>query len=106
MCGFAHSMLVTAPLSVTGLFASNSAANEWCAETGWAAASRPAARIPGSRRFIETSVRAPLYTRALPTRKEFRGYYTAQEAVMRIGAVIVAGVLLSGSVAGQGRVSR
>ena len=34
MCGFSHSTFVTAPFSVTGLFASNSAAKEWCAETG------------------------------------------------------------------------
>ena len=31
MCGFIHSSFVTAPVSVTGLFASNSAANEWWA---------------------------------------------------------------------------
>ena len=33
MCGLPHSIFVTAPTSVTGLFASNSAANEWCADT-------------------------------------------------------------------------
>src|SRR3954467_1575426 len=34
MCGLPHSILVTAPVSVTGLLASKSAANEWCAASG------------------------------------------------------------------------
>src|SRR6516162_1571325 len=38
MCGFPHSIFVTAPVSVTGLFASNSAENEWCADNAGAAA--------------------------------------------------------------------
>ena len=39
-CGFPHSSFVTAPVSVTGLFISNSAAKEWWAWTGSAAAQR------------------------------------------------------------------
>src|SRR5213593_3115997 len=48
MCGFAHSTFVTAPFSVMGLFASNSAAKEWCVDTGCAmAATRPAPIMKG-----------------------------------------------------------
>src|SRR6267154_2057707 len=43
MWGFCHSTLVTVPVNVTGLLASNSAAKEWCASTGTAARSRPKA---------------------------------------------------------------
>src|SRR5437762_647627 len=43
MWGFCHSTLVTVPVNVTGLLASNSAAKEWCASTGTAARSRPRA---------------------------------------------------------------
>ena len=31
-CGLTHSIFVTVPFIVTGLFASNSAANAWCAD--------------------------------------------------------------------------
>src|SRR6185503_143624 len=37
-CGLIHSIFVTTPRSLTGFFASNSAANEWGAITGTAAA--------------------------------------------------------------------
>src|SRR5215470_960671 len=39
MCGFVHSTFVTLPVSVIGFDASYSAANEWCARAGSAAAS-------------------------------------------------------------------
>src|SRR6267378_138298 len=42
-CGLLHSILTTVPFILTGLFASNSAANEWCAVTGAAAATSSAA---------------------------------------------------------------
>src|SRR6202011_2396931 len=34
MCGFMNSILVTVPVSVTGLLSSNSTLNPWCATTG------------------------------------------------------------------------
>src|SRR5262245_22792397 len=37
-CGLTHSILVTVPFMLTGLFASNSAANAWCAVSDAAAA--------------------------------------------------------------------
>src|SRR5882724_9506020 len=37
MCGLVHSTCVTAPVNSTGLLASNSAANEWCADMEGAA---------------------------------------------------------------------
>jgi len=41
MCGFIHSTLVTEPVSLIGLAASNSAAKEWCAIAGTDASSNP-----------------------------------------------------------------
>src|SRR5437868_4677971 len=38
-CGLIHSILVTVPRSLSGVFESNSAAKEWCARIGTAAAS-------------------------------------------------------------------
>src|SRR5258708_13205902 len=53
MCGFIQSSLVTVPFKLTALLASNSAANEWCANTGSAAPSKPkAARSIPSFTFI------------------------------------------------------
>src|SRR5438874_11097317 len=39
-CGLVHSIFVTVPSNLTGLFASNSAANAWCAGSGAAATDR------------------------------------------------------------------
>src|SRR5215510_5281266 len=52
MCGFAHSTFVTVPLNSMGLVLSYSAANEWCAMTGTAAASKPTITRPSTPRFI------------------------------------------------------
>src|SRR5215510_1376029 len=64
MCGFAHSTLVTAPFSVTGLLASNSAANEWCVKTG---STKARARRPApitTRLMLINAPPALLYTEA------------------------------------------
>ena len=81
MCGFAHSMLVTAPFSVTGLLASNSAAKEWWAEIGRTTASTNAALMPIKRcvRFVQVEpviVALPvgsLVHPGRPTRKMIEG---------------------------------
>src|SRR5262245_45135734 len=62
-CGLLHSILMTVPLIVTGLFASNSAANEWCARIGTAAATNSAAMTENS--FIRTGSLLPGLLRRL-----------------------------------------
>src|SRR3954466_7083695 len=59
MCGLPHSIRVTAPVSVTGLLTSNSAANEWWAATGAAAATARTAPRTSWLVFMRT-----FYTRA------------------------------------------
>src|SRR5262249_25838810 len=44
-CGLVHSIFVTVPVKWTGFFASNSAANAWCARSGAAVAARHAPTI-------------------------------------------------------------
>src|SRR5436190_6930508 len=56
MCGFTHSVLTTLPFNVTGLFASNSAANEWCAMTGTAVATSSAAPTITTNKFLCTGL--------------------------------------------------
>src|SRR3982751_5656007 len=68
MCGFAHSSLVTAPCSVTGLSASNSAAKEWWAPTGLTSATARTTPIRRRCMFISTPT-APLVHRTLHVRK-------------------------------------
>src|SRR3954468_15482723 len=62
MCGFPHSIRVTAPVSVTGLLTSNSAANEWWAASGAAAAIARAAPRTSWLVFMRTF----LHPRQLP----------------------------------------
>src|SRR5215831_20904273 len=51
-CGFTHSIITTLPSSVTCLFWSNSAENEWCANTGNAAAMRAPALATTVNNFL------------------------------------------------------
>src|SRR2546427_12572681 len=53
-CGLIHSILTTLPFSWTGLFASNSAANEWCALSEGAVATSSAAPAITRNSFVRT----------------------------------------------------
>ena len=63
-----NSTLVTLPRSFSGLFASNSAAKEWCADRG-AAASATSRSVPGEAHGYfpaASSARASLSVLAIP----------------------------------------
>ena len=55
-CGLIQSIFVTVPSSFTGLFASNSAANEWWASVGVAAADTNRAPMATLKSFMRIAV--------------------------------------------------
>src|SRR6516162_122482 len=64
LCGLVHSILVTTPVTVTGLFASYSAPNEWWARSGVVQQVRATASTPNSKRGRPIShLGLPVYSR-------------------------------------------
>jgi Tol biopolymer transport system component len=55
-CGLIQSIFVTTPSSLTGRFASNSAANEWCANAGKAATVRSMAPATALNSFLRIAI--------------------------------------------------